>query len=363
MVGLRYGKWFLTKEGIRRCVYHEDGKRTLIRYPKSKYSGLSLDGIKRLIKRLNNETESEIIQTRLLFLPPNILEEFRSKLELEIPNPKDFRYSYNTIFLKYFIGFFTQTGNLDPLKWPKMQSQWAKALLENPGYPKSPKSHKYIIQIANRFMAFLHEQYPEEIPLYRFNPLSKARWKYREAYHSKNVGHYISDSDWTVIWEHCPEEIRPFVWLCYHYGLRRSEALGFRDTSVIRQGYLMIEWQKIKHNQYSVLKGRSKRKTPHWFASPKETYFWVKEGMKYCYHPDTFGKVFKDYVLRLYQNNHIKRIYTTHDFRRTFITRALRKAEPRDVQLAVGHVDLKTTMSYARDDRNLEDQVFIPDSL
>ena len=53
--------------------------------------------------------------------------------------------------------------------------------------------------------------------------------------------------------------------------------------------------------------------------------------------------------------------YKIHDLRHTFITKAVRIHAPRDVQLAVGHKDLRITMGYLRDDRDLSDEEFEPD--
>lgn len=53
-------------------------------------------------------------------------------------------------------------------------------------------------------------------------------------------------------------------------------------------------------------------------------------------------------------------IYESHDFRRTFITKALRLYAPIDIQKAVGHASLSTTMGYAMDDRNHDSETFDP---
>lgn len=44
--------------------------------------------------------------------------------------------------------------------------------------------------------------------------------------------------------------------------------------------------------------------------------------------------------------------YDFHDLRHSFITRAIREKNSRDVQLAAGHKHLMTTMGYAHDDRD-----------
>src|SRR5690606_40044902 len=63
-------------------------------------------------------------------IPPEILEGFRDYLKINIPNDKDFRYTYNTLFHSYFLGFFIGKLQLfDPQEWPRHQEKWAASLL------------------------------------------------------------------------------------------------------------------------------------------------------------------------------------------------------------------------------------------
>jgi integrase len=55
--------------------------------------------------------------------------------------------------------------------------------------------------------------------------------------------------------------------------------------------------------------------------------------------------------------------YDFHDLRHTFITKAISAYPPRDVQLAAGHKSIETTMRYAHDNRNLDDEVFNPEEI
>ena len=74
-------------------------------------------------------------------------------------------------------------------------------------------------------------------------------------------------------------------------------------------------------------------------------------------NPDTFSDIFKTEMRRL------KLPFQLHDFRRTFITRSLRKYNYMDVRLAVGHTDLETTNKYIQDDRGLNRKLFKPQKL
>ena len=54
--------------------------------------------------------------------------------------------------------------------------------------------------------------------------------------------------------------------------------------------------------------------------------------------------------------------FTIHDLRRTFITNAFRMGiNPVDIQLAVGHKYLRTTLAYQTDDRSMDDRTYVPE--
>lgn len=81
-------------------------------------------------------------------------------------------------------------------------------------------------------------------------------------------------------------------------------------------------------------------------------------------HPDTFTTKWSDYMQELGYD------YQLHDLRRTFITNCFRiprdggiagaDVMPTDIQLAVGHQSIVTTMLYKQDDRRMDERVFVP---
>ncbi len=350
---------------IRKYVVKEDGTRSYPRYPAKAYSHItSREELEQFVNRLNHredETKKRNIEIRTSFIPATEMDAFRSHLRTRIPTEKDFNYIYNTVLQDYFLGFFIGVLKIyDPNQWPKYQDAWAESLLGTSeksnlfDYAPSVKTIKTTIQTANRFVEFMHRRLPESFSLFKFDPIGAARLKDYDArirHGDEPLGKYIPDDDWQVIEGALPIDIAPFVKLGYYYGLRRGETLGFNDMDV-RNAFLRVERQLVAGSKYAPLKGRYARKTPHWFMSPAQCLELIRLGLNHRMHPDTLGARF----VKLMKELGFK--YEMHDLRRTFITKALRLQNPVDVQHAVGHKNLATTMRYQRDDRNLDDEVF-----
>lgn len=368
----KVSNFYLVKEGsklaIRQMVV-ENGYRRQIRYSRKKYSHITQnrEALQKFCDQLNYGVDLENqrrTEYQTAFIPAELMEAFAAQLQNEIPNRKDFRYIHNTVLKKYFLGFFIgQLGILDPKEWIKKQALWGQALTGHSRHSiftgrKSAKTVKTIIQTANRFMAFLHAQRPFDYPPIKFKPFSVSYLKSLKAEATgEKIGHYISEADWKAIDRKLPRDIGPFIRLMYHYGLRRAEALGFDSTDAIRKAYLDVRKQLRAYNgkaEYKILKDKEQRRTPHWFCKPARAHAWVLEGIEAKMHPDTLSVRFDEFMEALGLS------YKTHDLRRTFITNALRMQHPRDVQLAVGHSSLETTMAYAQDDRDLGDEIWRP---
>lgn len=366
------GNWFVAKEGQGYCIRRRVGEGKQPRYPKTKYKHLkTLEELEALVNRLNHEEgrkAKERIEVRTSFIPVSIMEGFRAMLQVSVPNEKDFNYLYNTVFQSYFLNFFvTSLGLLDPKQWYREQEKWGAALLGKSEHlifdmAASAKTLKTTIQTANRFMAFLHQKMPEDYPIVVFKPLDKAAIKDHEARRKlleiEPVGQFVDLGDWIQINSQLPNDIAPFVRLMYYYGLRRAESLGFTSVSAIRRSHINVNTQLQSLSAgVKPLKSREVRSTPHWFCSPDRAYKLIQQSLTKKMHPDTLGVKWRDLMDKMGMS------YDLHDMRRTFITRALRAEQiPRDVQLAVGHESLSTTMRYAQDDRNLDSDLFTPAS-
>ena len=376
--GTRFNRWLLSLEKkksgtakwyIKRWVYPPDTKPKLERLPVEDYQLIRDNEVelKRFVIRLNERDKptrvKEIVEIRHAFISTEFLEKYKSYLQQQIPSKKQANTEYNCMY-RHFLLYFTVTlGLSDPLQWHQAcDDEWA-AYLESPSIPKSKRSLQNIVEGANRFMTYLHKKMPAEVPPLVFKPFTKAKYKAIEAQRKldgkvRERGNVL-DEHWAIIRTKLPDSIKPFAMLSYHYGLRRAETLGVELTNV-KKGYLAVEKQlntfKDKVPGYAILKGKESRRTPHWFATAEEAYQWVEAGQKNMIHPHTLSDLWAALMKSL------KLSYDFHDLRHTWVTKALRLplVLPVDVQLAAGHKNIQTTMGYAHDDRELDDEQFTP---
>lgn len=370
----KFGSWFITEENaalvICRMVVQPNGKRSKKRLPKAAYTKFtSKEELEQFVARLNNRENRRAIKeirTRLAFLPTSLMEEFRALLAAEIPNQANAKVLYHNLH-RYCLSFFVDKLKLkDPTEWKAAEAKFGMALLDELGPDQqnlrifnrrmSVRTVVGLVQLLNRFMLFLHRKQPTEIPFIKFQPITGARLRHYRAIlnmEKDEPGHYfIPDEHWRLILKELSRDILPWIYLQYHYGLRRSEALGL-NLDDIKKGFLSIERQLKSSGEtpeYKPLKNRMTRRVPHWFSEPADTYSWLDGAT--IVHPDTVGIKFAECMDRL------KLPYRSHDLRRTFITKALRHYPPVDVQRAAGHSDLRVTMLYMQDDRKLDETVF-----
>lgn len=370
--GTTFGIWFPVQEGsnwrIKRMVTLTNGKRQPQRLDRKTYLHIpnSRDAIQSHCDRLNygtNISKQREKEIKSAFIPETILIGFRDELRASIENPQYADYLFEKALKKYCLDYFINQLKLpDPRQWAKRQIAWGQALRSTKIFDEKPSARTItlVVQTANRFLSYLHRQMPEIYPALKLNPVSKQVLKLHKAEQSDaKLGKFINEMDWTKIQKRLPSDIEPFICLMYHYGLRRSESLGFQTTDSVRQSHLFISHQLKEMGTtpiYKPLKSRDARKTPHWFCKPADAYRWISKGLDQKMHPDTLSEKWDDVMIDLGMD------YGLHDFRRTFITRALREQNARDVQLAVGHSDLRTTMKYAQDDRDMADEVWKPSS-
>ncbi len=328
--------WFVAKDGQKLVIRNTEGKRYPVKsYPRNR----SKESLEAFCERLNgraNRKALQAIKTRLAFLPVELLEDFRLRLRAEIPTEKDANYHYKNLH-RYFLSFFVDTlGLQDPITWKEQEYKWGEWLINQ----FSPATMRGVIQVANRFMEFLHERLPREISKIEFKPISRAKFKELKARREMEATWRNKLVAQEQILE-LPEELQAACLLGLYYGLRRAEILGLTLMDV-RHGYLGVT------RQYGdkPLKGRAKRQTPHWFCTPAKAHQLISALVPM--HPDTLGRRVKQYGIEM------------HDLRRTFITKALDVATPKAVMLAVGHSNIETTMAYLQDDRELNDTIFDP---
>lgn len=370
--------WFIAKEGknrfsIRRSETLSDGRRVQPRYPREKYKHIETDfnELEDFVRRLNQDAfKPEIAWEKVLnkhaFISPKLLGEFHEYLNLNIPSQNYASGVYGYV-VNHFLKFFMEQQKLsNPTDWHKIhKTEWVKYLNKT---IKAPKTKRAIVQASNRFIAWLHEKKPD-IPKLVFEPFSRTMYNTLKSYHELNPDRRnptaIPDTHWKLIEKRINDDfndIKPFAYLGYHYGLRRAETLGV-NTDDVREGYLFIQRQVFKVILTSAdkkkiftkpLKGKTSRKVPHWFSTPDEIFSLIEQIPNLMVHPDTLGQRWAELMKEL------KLTYTFHDLRHSWTTNALRKAEPRDVQMSAGHKNIQTTMGYAHDDRDMKDKKFIP---
>jgi integrase len=291
----------------------------------------------------------------------------------------------------YFLNYFynvRQPALYDYLEWvaPKVQAEFIEYLLSVRVEASRNRKVKAALsadritkirQYSNYFMRFLHQESDGNIPLLQFTfpSITQARLTDHERKRKKHLpdqtsaSQYIDEATFKRIYKAAPEELKSSIWLCYKYGLRRSEVLALELES-LKKSHLRVESQlvglEIERNadktraaivekRTGPLKNRDDegRKVPHWFAKPDEVYEHLQK--LYVVNPSGLTEMWIELMKKMGLS------FTFHNLRNAFCSNALRDMNKLgisavDVQLAMGHADLRTTMLYLRDFRGLEDE-------
>lgn len=388
--GTKFSEWYYQREtvekivrfSVRRVVTFADGKTKLERYPAAAYKQFREveKQVNDFVIRLNGrDPRIERIKDRLefnhAFINDELLEEYENiYLRNYIPEASEAR-QLVAYLKKYALNFFIgKLGHGNPLDWHRNQYLWGLALLcktENPehilfkdGELRSANVLKRIVFELNRFMIFIHSKKPD-IQALTFNPLTPTVLKEHEARREMNgdikEAKYVPELDWKKIDKKLPFGWGDVIRMCFHYGLRRNEAYGL-ELQDIKKGFLSVEKQldviADKKRKFKPLKGRYKRKTPHWSLKPEQAFKLIKNIEALRLHPDTIT----DNFAKLCSDLNLPR-YTVHDLRRSFITNCVKRGiSQEDLRLAVGHVDGATTYKYyVMDSREMEEAVWVPD--
>lgn len=344
----KWYKWSVTnsKDGIRiRRYRYINGKVCWNTFSREKYSHILPSDIPNFVNQLNVQTKaSEIDPVKSnKYISDRSLASFRVMLENKI-NSTTHVNDLMSVLKHHSIYFFSKKLNLDDInEWITFETDFGKYLLSL----KYSASHvKRIIQVTNRFFKFLNKTNPE-VKLVTFEPLSHFKLKVQKNERRK----FISEFDYKRILKSIKPELIPHVVLAYSFGLRCSEIFGL-STDDMFEDCIEIKRQQVDLKNTKDLKNKNVRSIPYWFLSANDTFKQIL-ALKPM-HQDTLSKLFISEVKKLGYD------YQFHDLRRTFITNAIRVKHYRDVQLAAGHSDLKTTMLYAQDDRLLQRKKFTP---
>ncbi len=355
---------------IKRWVTYPSGHKKCERLPTAQYAHFRShpEKMSSFLLRLNadhraQEVAKKSVAVKHAYIDDELLERYRRQRAQAVPS-KD-RVSTELYYVKtHFIRFFVAQLNLNrPQDWYRVHKDaWADYLLNDPRVPKAPATKREIIQSANRFMAWLHEERPTEVPELVFTPISTARFRDLNARRAidPNVKKrtYIRPEHWKEIVKSLPEELEAFVMLAYHYGLRRSETLGVLPGDV-KKDYLFAQRQLeaiTPEVSYKPLKGKKLRPVMHWSCKASEAYRWVAMVQKYRMDPDRLTELWNDLMAALGYS------YDFHEPRHTWVTRMLKEHPSREVQAGAGHENPRTTDRYTHNDQELGDEEFKPDS-
>jgi integrase len=351
-----------------------------------------------LVLRLNGKDPKEEAarlryQERVAWISPELLRAYESKVRNNYTSEKDFSTVMNYLH-RYVLDFFVNRLNEPDVRmWKARQDLWGTYLLNKdvaeddphrilePGKLFSKKVLKYIINEANRFLRFVHNQMPLEVPYIKLEPLDKmalvnADAKRIQVNGRKHPGVYIPPAKLTKIMKHLKEIAEAQPWakaalIAYYYGLRTAETVAL-ETQNIKSGYLLVEsqfvsWefdeegeedmQAVKHTRS--VKDREQRKVPHWISKPKETYELVTSINKARFTAEWASDQFTELTRELFKDEGI--IYHLKDLRKTWVTNMLKKQNHEQVRLAAGHSDIKTTLGhYVEDGREMDDEIYLP---
>lgn len=394
-----WSRWYLvpekSKKGDRllkikryRTVIEDGVKKTKWERYKEDYNPRgSEEELNRVLLQANLRHGSELkrakeaYEWRHAFITEKLMEEYKTFLRASVDSKayRDTLYQYARKNLNWFI---TKCGQPDPLEWKGLQTRWSLALFcdlegtEADKYrmweePVAPDTISKQMQAINRMLEWLHDKNPKVFPAVRLKAYSRSKMRgYRLRWKTKSVGKYIPDSHMKIILENIDPKIRPYVWRQKTYGLRLQEAMACLPGD-IKNDYLRVHQQLVSVTngkpQYDILKDREERKVPHWFATKKESYENFTK-TDWLMHPDTYSHKFAEEMERISKEKSKvlkgeKLDYATHDLRRTFVTNAFRSNKvPDDIRLASGHSDIRTTMKYSLDHREMNgDETYIPE--
>jgi|GEM_PF-4041858 len=373
---------------VRRKKVLSDGKSEYERMPNKKYEAFctSEQKINEFLERenyrkLREERAKKHWQLKTSFLSSKDTgKDFYDWVYTRTTNE---RYSRETVsYVKnHVVDYYEEKNKPDYIEWFDLNSQ-NELVLSLMDKSLSVETIKSIKQALNLFFQFLNEKSSGQIDRFKFTfPLlgSAAVRKY-EKLRKENNKHrdkrlsgedYIDEDTFHRILKFCskqysdirpscqPNIMIPAIWLSYHYGLRRSESLAV-DVECLKYDYLNVHRQIGKKGEFKELKwGHLNRKIPHFYTSANldEVHAYI-ESMP-SINPDSLTKSWA-YIMK-----EMKLGFTYHNLRNSYCTNLFRdmvklNISPVEIQMAMGHTDLKTTQKYCRDFRKLAGTTYVP---
>lgn len=362
-----WSQWYLIKEkntggvAIKRYTKKPDGKTSWQRFPAAEYKSLSHQKIEELVRRLNitetvkRKQAEERYNFDHAFVSTKVKERYEEYLMANANDAKHIATMMSNLD-SYVLEYFVLEQKLpDPKFWKQVEDKWGLWLIDTKKLAYNTTLQ--VIHNANRFLAFLHEKvYPTEIPVIKLKPLSKNKLKLHKAKTTNATYKYIKPEAFEDILKHAEEEdptIIPNLQLCYKFGVRATESLGFTSECIF-EDMLEVKQQgaSCKNGKMKLrpVKDIDKREVPYWFATPDEAYDWIAA-----------VKPMGPRTLKVRLNEVLAKFgHTSHDLRRSFATTALRKYHWKDVKNAMGHEEIETTLKYDLAEQESERKPFVP---
>lgn len=357
---IEWSRWYLIKDGtrlrIRRCKY-EQGKTIWERYPFKDYAAMRPTEVEALVRRLNAsyEVERREAEERYNFNHTYVnemaLKKFERYLERNITEPSVLKTTMTRLHTHVLEFFILQCKLPDPAQWHRKEDEWREWLLEK---NVSSSVLRKTVQIANKFTKYLSTRlYPEMTRPHVLEPfgrrlLEKVAHERRGRPRTK----FIKPATWEEILKYAMEYypvVVPNMRLCMAFGLRISETMGLTKDKFLRDCLIIDEqWASLKNGK--ILRKKVKtfsRRVPYWNMTAREA--WEVAQMIKPMHKNTLVNAVNECLTKFG--------HRSHDFRRTFITNSFRSAPHwKDVMKAAGHQDVRTTLGYDQDDRDLSEE-------
>lgn len=401
-------EWRVTSEGTRgfiivRYLKFHDGTNTRERFDRNIYSEFKKDEerCQEICRVLNYRHRSKLDALEAWKIKSTFIKDKNNDLHERFENfliersgnerhAKRCRAMVQQHFLDYFY-YEREPALHDYLQWTtlKVQSEYLEYLFKkkvkstrfiNQNVPLAVKTIKSILQYVNLFFRFLHQESEGQIPLLKmtFPNATNARFQNHNLNRNKIVNkktpskEYIDSQTYKKIYASAPESIKSAIWLSYHFGLRRSEVLAIKPEN-LRKSHLKVIEQVVgvdtvrdekkrgisSKARTGPLKSRQEegRKVPYWYTKPEQAIKHI-EKLKLM-HPSGLSGEWIELMKKL------KMDFTFHNLRNAFCSNALRDMKkfdisPVSIQLALGHIDIRTTISYLRDYRELDDEKWTP---
>ncbi|MCB0368114.1 MAG: tyrosine-type recombinase/integrase [Bdellovibrionales bacterium] len=377
-------KWGLYSEGedkgpsIKRFIKRKDGKTTWHRLKKKFYkdfyqSQKELENIVIYLNGLDPAEHRAGIKYRLKegYIPRVHVINFCREVKNNFLNDdkKDIENRING-FINYGLNWF-QNKTHKVNEWKKYDKKWGQCLLNYNedikdsdrifplGELRSKNTIIRVIWLMNKFMEYLHQQYPNKYPPTYFDPITNSQFRSLEMIRKQRGlvrdRKHIKSEHWEIIKRNIENDPHlKIIEICYEFGLRRSEALAlssvenlFKDNLFVKEQVKCIDYTNgVMTRIFKPTKTGETRRIPY-KASISEISI-----KRIATIIDTFEFISPNQLTKKWRvlMNELNLDYDIHDCRHSFC-RNLFKIKNLDIKTAMeysGHKELQSINGYLR---------------